>query len=73
MLCQECRRAVFWTVIVLSVYTSDLYSILANVLIGYDVDSTLLSQLSVVQSPGVIVTGSRVPSVTSARLVSGVN
>ena len=48
MLCQECHRAVFW-----AHYTSELFSIVENKLIGYAHDSTLMA---VVPSPGTRVT-----------------
>ena len=49
MLCQECRRAV----LLFLLYTSELFSILENNLIGYADDSTLMA---VVPSPGARVT-----------------
>ena len=49
---QECRRAVFWARILPFLYTSELFSILENKLIGYADDSTLMA---VVPSPGVRV------------------
>ena len=52
-LCQECRRAVFWGTLLFLLYTSELFSILENKLIGYTDDSTLMA---VVPSPGARVT-----------------
>ena len=52
-LCQQRRRAVFWAPLLFLLYTSELFSILENKLIGYDYDSTLMA---VVPSPGIRVT-----------------
>ena len=51
MLCQECRRAVFWAHYCSSytLYTSELFSVLEIKLIGYADDSTLIP---VEPSPG---------------------
>ena len=40
---QECRRAVFWALYWSFLYTSELFSILENKLIGYANDSTLMA------------------------------
>ena len=50
-------------------YTSELFSILENKLIGYADDSTLIA---VVQSPGLRVAVAESLCVTSLRLVRGV-
>ena len=49
---QECRRAVFWALLLYLLYSSELFSILENKLIGYADDPTLMA---VVSSPGVRV------------------
>ena len=43
MLCQECRRAVFWAHYCNLLYTSELFYILENKLIGYCDNSTLMA------------------------------
>ena len=52
MLYQECLREVFFGPSLFLLYTSELFSILENKLIGYADDSTLMA---VVPSPGVRV------------------
>ena len=52
MFYQECRRAVFLGPLLFLLYTSELFSILENKLIGYADDSTLMA---VVPSPGIRV------------------
>ena len=43
-LCQECLRSVFWAHYYSSyIYTSELFSVLENKLIGYADDSTLIA------------------------------
>ena len=51
MLCQECRRAVFWPIIIPPVHFGSFLD-LENKLIGYAGDTTLMA---VVQSSGVRV------------------
>ena len=53
MLFQECRRAVFLVPLLFLLYTSELFSILENKVIGYADDSTLMA---VMPSPAVRVT-----------------
>ena len=51
MLYQECSRAVFCARYCSSLYTSELFSILENKLIGYADDSTLISTGVAVAEP----------------------
>ena len=50
---QECRRAIFFSQLLVLLYTTELFSILENKLIGYADDS---ASMAVVPSPGVRVT-----------------
>ena len=51
-LCQDGRREVFFGILLFLLYTSELFSVLENKMIGYANDSTLIA---VVPSPGLRV------------------